>query len=219
MPELPVAFFSERTGEAHAGIGFAVALAGGGKRELETIVSILRFFGLTSSTQQDSSQADAIRKIARALDQIDQERARYIAAFAYILSRVAHADMNVSPEETAQMERLVMEKSGLPEDQAVMVVQIARHQNLLFGATEDFLVTREFREIASREERLALLDCLFAVAAAEHHISLAEENEIRRISDQLLLEHRDYIAVKSRYRDHLAVLKPASKRATRSPSG
>jgi hypothetical protein len=34
------------------------------------------------------------------------------------------------------------------------------------GGTEDYLVTREFREISTPAQRRELLDCLFAAAAA-----------------------------------------------------
>ena len=104
------------------------------------------------------------------------------------------------------MERIIMEHGGLPEEQAMVVVQIAKHQNLLFGGTEDFLVTREFHKISTAEDKLALLDCLFSVAAAEGLIATAEDAVIRQIAAELSLTHQDFIAVRSRYRDHLAVL-------------
>ncbi len=69
------------------------------------------------------------------------------------------------------------------------------------------LVTREFNNVATREQKLALLDCLFAVSAAEGGITSVEDNEIRQVSKELLLEHRDYIAERLKYREHLAVLK------------
>ena len=142
-----------------------------------------------------------------ALDRLDPDRARYLAAFAYILSRVARADLRISPEETGAMERTVMEHGGLPEDQAIVVVQIAKHQNLLFGGTENFLVTREFNRIATREQKLALLDCLFRVAAAEDLVSMTEDNEIRKISRELDLSHQDFISVRSRHRDDLSLFR------------
>lgn len=171
-------------------------------------MSILRFLGLEDEhpTPGATPQTDTVRKIVEALDRLDPERARYLAAFAYILSRVARADLKVSPEETRAMERLITTQGGIPEEQAIVVVQIAKHQNLLFGATEDFLVTREFNKIATAEQKLALLDCLFAVAATENLISLAEDNEVRQIAGELGLTHQDYIAVRSRYRDQLSVL-------------
>lgn len=162
--------------------------------------------GSAARPAETAAQTDTVRKIIASLDRVEPERARYLAAFAYILSRVARADLKVSDEETRAMEQTVMEHGGLPEEQAILVVQVAKYQNLLFGATEDFLVTREFNKITTREEKLALLDCLFAVAAVESLISLSEDNEIRKVASELGLEHRDFIAVRSRYRDQLSVL-------------
>jgi uncharacterized tellurite resistance protein B-like protein len=154
-----------------------------------------------------SIQTETVRKITQALDKLDPERAKYIAAFAYLLGRVARADLRVSPEETRAMERIIMERSRMPEEQAILVVQMAKTQNVLFGGTENFLVSREFNSMAVLDEKLILLDCLFAVAAADGSIATVEDNEISQIADELRIEHRDFIAVRSRYRDHLAVLK------------
>jgi uncharacterized tellurite resistance protein B-like protein len=173
-------------------------------------VSILRFFGLASEptpSAEAKAQTDTVRKIVDALDRLEPDRARYLAAFAYILSRVARADLHVSALETGTMESALTEHGGLTEDQAILVVQMAKHQNLLFGATEDFLVTREFEKISDFEQKIQLLDSLFCVAAAEGLVSVKEEEEIRQISNELKLTHNDYISVRSRYRDHLAVLK------------
>lgn len=154
-----------------------------------------------------SPETETVRKIVDALDGMEPGRARFIAAFAYLLSRVAHADLDISPEETRAMERIVMERGGLPEEQAILVVQMAKTQNRLFGGTENFLVTREFNQIASRQQKLALLHCLYAVSAADQSISTREDNEIRNISSELLLSHQDFIDVRLEYRDYLAVLK------------
>ncbi len=159
-----------------------------------------------------AGQTETVRKILEELDRLPPERARYLAAFAYVLSRVARADLKVSPDETRAMERIVIEHGGLPEEQAMIVVQIAKHENLLFGATEDFLVTREFRQISTPEEKLALVDCLFSVAAAEELVSSAEDREIRVIAAELGLTHQDFIAVRSRYRDRLSVLQKSAPR-------
>ncbi len=170
-------------------------------------MSILRFIGLNiSKSEKPSSEAEAVRKITQALDQLEPKRAKFIAAFAYLLARAARADMNISLEETQMMERIVMEHGNLPEEQAVVVIQIAKTQNIHFGGTENYLVTRDFRESAKHQEKLALLDCLFAVAASGESISTIEDNEISQIADELRIEHGDFISIRSRYRDYLAVL-------------
>ncbi len=173
-------------------------------------MSILKFLKLeTNRTEgsRSSAETETVRKIADALDQMEPERAKFIAAFAYLLSRAARADLRITPEETERMIQIVMMQGNLPEEQAILVVQIAKTQNKLFGGTENFLVTREFNKIATREQKLGLLDCLFAVSAADENISTIEDNEVSQIADELRVEHRDYIAIRSRYRSQLAVLK------------
>jgi uncharacterized tellurite resistance protein B-like protein len=171
-------------------------------------VDILKWLGLGPEDRTAAnSDTDAVRRIVEKLDRLDPERARYIAAFAYLLARVALADRVIDADEAAAMERIVAEHGGLPEEQAILVVQIAKSQNALFGGTENFLVAREFGSVADTAQKVALLDALFAVSAATGGISVIEDNEIRRITDELLLGHADFIAIRSRYRAHLNVLR------------
>jgi len=138
----------------------------------------------------------------------DDVGARFVAAFAYILGRVAHADLHISEEETRKMEEIVHSLGHLPEDQSVLVVQIAKSQNRLFGGTENYLVTREFMEISRPEQRQELLDCLFAVSASDDSISGVEEAQIRQIASELGFSHRDFVTARSAYNQHREVLKP-----------
>lgn len=171
-------------------------------------MSLLRLLKLNLEKKSESpTTTETVRKIAQELDKLDVTRAKFIACFAYLLSRIAGADMSISPEETGMMEKTVMEHGGLPEEQAIIVVQVAKTQSILFGGTENYLVAREFRELTRHKERMALLDCLFAVAASHDSISTIEDNEISQIADELRIEHRDFISIRSQYRDQLAVLK------------
>ena len=169
------------------------------------------------SSHSESSSTESVRRIVRGLEQLDPPRARFIAAFAYILGRVAHADLDISETESRAMEDLVREHGGLPEDQTLLVVEIAKSQNRLFGGTENFLVTREFAELASRREKLRLLDCLFAVSAADDSVSVVEEEQVRGIARELGLTHREYVEARARYSGQREVLrglrrKPGSAR-------
>ena len=170
---------------------------------------ILKFLGWSGAPEADLGlgETETVRKIVRQLDQLEPDQGRYVAAFAYILGRVARADLEVSEAETAAMERIVAEKASLPTGQAILVVQMAKSQNRLFGGTESYLVTREFNKIASRPQKLALLRCLYAVCAADRSISVQEDNEIRQISRELHLDHRSFINIRREFREHLAVLK------------
>jgi uncharacterized tellurite resistance protein B-like protein len=105
------------------------------------------------------------------------------------------------------MERIVVDRGGLPAEQAVIVVQLAKTQNRLFGGTEDFLVTREFNQIADRGQKLQLLDCLYAVSACDEDVSTIEDNEIGKIANELNLERADLVRARESYVRYLSVLK------------
>ncbi len=181
-------------------------------------MAIWRFLGVAKKGERSDLQTaplrdtETVRKIVAALEQLPPERARHIAMFAYLLSRVAHADLDISKQETLAMERIVAEHGGLPEEQAVLVVQMAKAHNRLFGGTENFLVAREFNRSATHEDKLHLLDCLYAISSADKDISNVEDAEIRKIARELRLEHPDFIAVRLRYRKHLSVMKGLPKK-------
>jgi uncharacterized tellurite resistance protein B-like protein len=61
--------------------------------------------------------------------------------------------------------------------------------------------------MATIEQKRGILDCLFAVSAADDTISGAEESEIRRIAAELDLTHADFIAARAGYLEYVAVLK------------
>ena len=135
--------------------------------------------------RRDAQEATPLRELVETLDRLEPARARYLARFAYLLGRVAHADRHVSDEETRAMEALVVREGALSADQATVVVGLAKTSNLLFGGTADYQVAQEFADAASYDEKLSLGRCLFAVACSDRQISMAEEAEIHRILNQL----------------------------------
>lgn len=163
--------------------------------------------GAEAGPSAAGGDTETVRRIVSKLEAMEPAEARYVAGFAYILARVAHADQHISPEETAAMEAAVARFGGLGEDQAVLVVQIAKSQNRLTGGTENFLVTREFAEISSSEQKQHLLDCLFAISAADESISTTEETQVRQIASELGFSHRDYVLARSKYSEHREVMK------------
>jgi uncharacterized tellurite resistance protein B-like protein len=153
----------------------------------------------------DADPADhaPLRKTLEALDHLEPDRARHLAAFAYLLGRVAHADQHVSAVETEAMQALVREHGRLLPDQAATVVELAKSSNLMFGGTANFTVAKAFAAVSSYDEKLALMRCLFALSAADQSISTSEEGEIHRIARELRIEPSDLIALRVAYQRHL----------------
>ena len=105
------------------------------------------------------------------------------------------------------MVEILQRVGGLPEEQAVLVVEIAKSQSRMFGGTEDFLVTREFRDLATDAQRREALDCLFAVSAADDVITAEEEGQIWQIASELGFAHDEYIAARLKYTDKRSVMR------------
>ena len=164
------------------------------------VKSLRAWLGLDAPEQPEFAP---LRETLEALDHLEPRQARFIAAFAYLLGRVARADLQVSPEETHAMEALVREQGQLSQEQAMVVVQLAKTSNLLFGGTANFLVAREFSELATYDQKLALMRCLFAVSATDESISLAEEGEIHRIATELRIDQPDLVSLRVTHKRHL----------------
>jgi uncharacterized tellurite resistance protein B-like protein len=143
---------------------------------------------LGASQVTPDAEPAPLRDLVNALDRLEPSRAQYLARFAYLLGRVARADEQISDDETRVMEALVVKQGGLSPDQAMLVVSLAKASSLMFGLSADFAVTQEFTDSTTYEERMALARCLFAVAASDERISIAEEAEVHRITNQLRIE-------------------------------
>jgi uncharacterized tellurite resistance protein B-like protein len=173
--------------------------------------ALRRLLGIDSELSTDASDTATVRRIAAALDALPPAEARFLAAFAYVLARVARADLEISSEESEQMTRLVRECSTLTEAQALLVVQMAKTQAIALGGTENYLVTRQFKEISNSAQRVDLLRCLFAVAAADQTISHVENSEITAIGLEIGLRAEEVASIRAAYRDQLSVLKDLPK--------
>jgi uncharacterized tellurite resistance protein B-like protein len=170
--------------------------------------ALLRFLGLRSEQAPSvarQAETDTVRQIASRLEKLDPQIAKYLAAFAYVLARVAHADLDIDEAETTAMQEIVQRVGKLSPDEAVLAVEIAKSQARVLGGTENYVVTREFRRISSPEQRGQLLECLYAVAAADGSISTIEGQEIQSVAEELGFSRGEANALRARYRDQLSV--------------
>jgi uncharacterized tellurite resistance protein B-like protein len=177
-------------------------------------MALRRFFGGTPAPSPASapppasapSDTETVRRIVGELESLPPDRARHLAGFAYILGRAANSDMVITNGETALMEKIVMEHGGIPEAEAVLVVEIAKQQERLFGGTEDYLVTRQWTEKATLDERLSLLRCCFLVDAVDDTITAEESAVLNEIGNELLLDPATIAKVRGEFTDRYAVV-------------
>ncbi len=172
-------------------------------------MSLLRFLGLGDAPERGAGTGDTetVRKIAAELERLEPDTARFLAGFAYVLARVANADLEIDAAETREMERAVGILTELSGAEAALVVEIAKSQARLLGGTENYVVTREFRKRTTPAQRGQLVECLFAVAAADGTISGSESAEIAAIAEELGFTRAETNAYRAAWRDHLSELR------------
>lgn len=161
-----------------------------------------------------AAETATARRIVARLEALPPAEARYLACFAYVMSRAAHADLHISDEETAVMERFATEYGGLDDAQAILVVEMAKLQARVHGATEDFVVTREFRDISTPEQRRDLIRCCFAIGAEDGTISAEEAAVVNQIARELDVERDEVNAIRAEFHEMLSSVQ-ALRRATR----
>ena len=168
-------------------------------------MSLLRFLGIAKSEPAPpAGETRTVREIAAKLERLPAETARFLAGFAYVLARVANADLVIAEAEAEEMRRTVRLLASLSADEADLVVEIAKSQARLLGGTENYVVTREFRRSTTPLQRAQLLECLYAVSAADGTISTAESREIANVAEELGFTRAEANALRTRYRDKLA---------------
>jgi uncharacterized tellurite resistance protein B-like protein len=175
-------------------------------------VRLLRRLLSLRPSDPEARQTETVRRIAPELRTLPPRDARLLAAFSYVLARVAFADRRVAGEELEEMQRLVREYGGLDPERASLVVRLATARATEHGGTENYLVTREFRELSTREERIALVRCLFGVAGADHSITEVEGQQIMQVASEVGLARDEVVAIRQAFRDRLAVLKDLPRR-------
>lgn len=149
----------------------------------------------------------ALRRIVAQLDSLPAEQRKFVAGFAYILGRVANADMSILPAEVRLMEQTVIEVAELPEAEAVLVVEIALNHAALYGGTDDYVITREFSRMATRVQLERLLRCAFTVGAADDSINAAESAALDEIGRELGFTDPEVRLMRAEFKDSFSAVR------------
>ena len=142
-----------------------------------------------------------VRRIVAKLESMPPEQAHLIASAAYTLARAANADLDISDEETAAIERELQSSEAIDEATAVLVTEMAKLQAKTVGGTEDYVVTREFKKLADDAQRIAIVRACYAVMAANGTISAEETGTINEIADELDIDADVLRSIRAEYHE------------------
>lgn len=159
-----------------------------------------------TSAPSTAGDTATVRRIVARLEEMPAERARFIASAAYTLARAANADQEISAEETVEIERALQANGAVDEATAVLVTEMAKLQARTVGGTEDYVVTREFRNLASESQRLDILRACYAIGAASGTISAEENAVVNEIGRELDLDPAAVNAVRAAFHERLSAV-------------
>ena len=158
----------------------------------------------SGAAAQIAGETATVRRIVARLESMPPERARLVASAAYTLARAAHADLDISDEETSAIEEELQRDGALDEPTAVLVTQMAKLQARTVGGTEDYVVTREFKALATPEQRLDVMRACFAIGAASGTISAEETAVLNQIAGELDIDAPALNAIRAGFRDRMS---------------
>ena len=113
---------------------------------------------------------------------------------AALMFEVARADFAVEATELDTVNALLTEQFDLAPEELLSVTEQAAQQ--ADAATCLYEFTRTLNELASAEEKRALLAMMWRVAMADDVLSRYEEHLIRKVADLLYVPHSDFMAAK-----------------------
>jgi tellurite resistance protein len=153
-----------------------------------------------------AGETATVRRIVARLEAMPAEQARFVASAAYTLARAANADLEISDEETSAIEVALRSKGTLDEPTAVLVTEMAKLQAKTVGGTEDYVVTREFRNLSSIDQRLEVLRACYTIAAVNGTISAEENGVINEIAREFDLDPAAVNTVRADFHDRLSAV-------------
>ena len=128
-------------------------------------------------------------------DQISPEMYR-LCVLGGLMGIVAQADGNFDQRESEEIRRQLQFRGQFDPDALDVLLTVVEEESVR-GLDRARLVS-EYTAKADFEERVKLLDLLFAVAAADGSLTYAELEELRGISAAMSLSHGQYISAKLR---------------------
>jgi uncharacterized tellurite resistance protein B-like protein len=128
------------------------------------------------------------------------ERAEAVrVATAALLIEVMRADAKVEGEEAAALYAELGQHFRLRMDESQMLIAAAEREADLATSLHGF--TKLLNQALTPPEKLDVLELMWRVALADHHLDKYEEHLVRKVSDLLHVSHADFVRTKLRVQD------------------
>jgi len=122
-------------------------------------------------------------------------------ACAALLIETALADKLFNTEEIDSMKKTLREVYGI--DEKDLDELISESEKKVSESTSLYEYTRLINDLCDYQDKLKLIQNLWAIAFADKHLDKYEEYLIRKISDLLYVSHSDFIQQKLNVKESL----------------
>ena len=166
--------------------------------------SSMPFWKKKPNEAQGTALERTIRDVMR---DADAEAVTLVAAVAGLLLQVAYEDRPYLASEEAHIRDELARVQGIRAGGIDAICAVMRQHAATIATIEAREYAKTLADRTDKEFRLAVLDMLVDVAAADDSISVVEVNLIRRIAERLGLSQTDVNDSQGRHRDKLAALR------------
>ena len=132
---------------------------------------------------------------------LPEERLYFVCLVGTLMATIAHVDDHFDPAEKKALKRCMADQFSLKGKELTLLFEVVEEQ-----ARQGFdfhEVATELNRVASYNDRIHLMECLFEVAIADGEMAHGEAEEIRRITKALRIPHKTFIECKVRALDKI----------------
>jgi uncharacterized tellurite resistance protein B-like protein len=131
--------------------------------------------------------------VTKFVDEPESQHSLELAGAA-LLMEISRADHDIAPVERDAIDSAIKQVFNLADDEIEDIVSAA--ERAVDTAVSLFDFTAVINQRFSPDQKLKLLEMLWAVAYADSRLDHYEEYYVRKIADLLYLSHGDYIRTK-----------------------
>ncbi len=132
---------------------------------------------------------------------LPDEQLYFICLVGTLMAAVAHVDDHFDPAEKKALKRCLTSQFSLKGKELTLLFEVVEEQ-----ARQGFdfhEVATELNRVASYNDRIHLMECLFEISTADGEMVHEEAEEVRRITKALRIPHKTFIEYKVRALDKI----------------
>ena len=132
---------------------------------------------------------------------LSNERLYFICLIGTLMATIAHVDDHFDPAEKKALKRCLTDQFSLKGNELTLLFEVVEEQAC--QGFDFYEVVTELIRVASYNDRIHLMECLFEISIADGTMAHEEMVEIRRITKALRIPHKTFIEYKVRALDKI----------------